>query len=71
MMDAVHRYEGIVSEEVRRSHGVKAQIRIGINSGEVVVRAIGSDLRMDYSAWERARTSRAVWSSWPTRAPRY
>ena len=26
------------------------QIRVGINSGEVVVRAIGSDLRMDYSA---------------------
>ncbi|MEE9559649.1 MAG: AAA family ATPase [Acidiferrobacterales bacterium] len=89
MMEAVHRYEGTVSEvrgdgvmalfgapvahedhaqracyaaldmqaairryaeEVRRSHGVKAQIRVGLNSGEVVVRAIGSDLRMDYAA---------------------
>jgi len=29
---------------------VPMQIRVGINSGEVVVRAIGSDLRMDYSA---------------------
>ena len=36
--------------ELRREHGVEAQIRIGLNSGEVVVRAIGSDLRMDYSA---------------------
>jgi tetratricopeptide (TPR) repeat protein len=26
------------------------QVRIGLNSGEVVVRAIGSDLRMDYTA---------------------
>ncbi len=88
MMDAVHRYEGTVSEvrgdgimaifgapvahedhaqracyaaldmqaavrryseEVIHTHGVKPQIRIGLNSGEVVVRAIGSDLRVDYS----------------------
>src|SRR4030095_788117 len=35
---------------LRREHGVEFQIRIGLNSGEVVVRAIGSDLRMDYSA---------------------
>ena len=26
------------------------QIRVGLNSGEVVVRAIGSDLHMDYTA---------------------
>jgi tetratricopeptide (TPR) repeat protein len=29
---------------------VNVQIRVGLNSGEVVVRAIGSDLRMDYTA---------------------
>jgi len=29
---------------------VNVQIRIGLNSGEVVVRAIGSDLHMDYTA---------------------
>jgi len=29
---------------------VEVQIRVGVNSGEVVVRSIGSDLRMDYSA---------------------
>ena len=37
----------------RRSGGRTAspiQIRVGLNSGEVVVRAIGSDLRMDYTA---------------------
>jgi hypothetical protein len=29
---------------------VNVQIRVGLNSGEVVVRAIGSDLHMDYTA---------------------
>jgi class 3 adenylate cyclase/tetratricopeptide (TPR) repeat protein len=89
LMDAVHRYEGMVnqvmgdgimalfgaplahedhavracysalrmqeairhySDELRRSQGAEVQIRVGLNSGEVVVRAIGSDLRMDYTA---------------------
>ena len=89
MMDAVHRYEGIVNqvlgdgimalfgapvahedhavracyaalalqtamrryaEDVRRSHGLEMLARVGLNSGEVVVRAIGNDLHMDYSA---------------------
>ena len=31
-------------------HGVPVHIRVGLNSGEVVVRAIGSDLHMDYTA---------------------
>jgi class 3 adenylate cyclase/tetratricopeptide (TPR) repeat protein len=38
------------AEEVRRSHGMEMQARVGLNSGEVVVRAIGNDLHMDYSA---------------------
>jgi class 3 adenylate cyclase/predicted ATPase len=38
------------AEEVRRSHGLSLEIRVGLNSGEVVVRAIGSDLHMDYTA---------------------
>src|SRR5713101_7820013 len=46
MQEAIRCY----SEEVRRGHGVEVQIRIGLNSGEVVVRAIGNDLHMDYSA---------------------
>src|SRR2546421_5288154 len=46
MQEAMRRY----SAEVRRTHGVEVQIRVGLNSGEVVVRAIGNDLHMDYSA---------------------
>ena len=36
--------------EVQRTHGVPLQMRVGLNAGEVVVRAIGNDLHMDYSA---------------------
>ena len=38
------------AEEVRRTQGLELQMRVGLNSGEVVVRAIGNDLHMDYSA---------------------
>jgi tetratricopeptide (TPR) repeat protein len=38
------------AEEVRRAQGMLLQLRVGLNSGEVVVRAIGNDLHMDYSA---------------------
>jgi class 3 adenylate cyclase/tetratricopeptide (TPR) repeat protein len=41
---------GSLSEDLERRVGVPVQIRIGLNSGEVVVRTIGNDLRMDYSA---------------------
>ena len=46
MQESVCRY----AEAARRVHGVEVQIRVGLNSGEVVVRAVGSDLRMDYTA---------------------
>jgi class 3 adenylate cyclase/tetratricopeptide (TPR) repeat protein len=46
MQESVKKY----AEEVRRSHAAVVKIRVGLNSGEVVVRAIGSDLRMDYTA---------------------
>ncbi|OGK77313.1 MAG: hypothetical protein A2X52_07685 [Candidatus Rokubacteria bacterium GWC2_70_16] len=46
MQDSVKRY----AEGVRRTEGIPIQIRVGLNSGEVVVRSIGSDLRMDYTA---------------------
>jgi class 3 adenylate cyclase len=46
MQDGVRHY----SEELRRARGVEVQIRVGVNSGEVVVHLIGSDLRMDYTA---------------------
>jgi class 3 adenylate cyclase/tetratricopeptide (TPR) repeat protein len=38
------------TDEVRRTRGLELRIRVGLNSGEVVVRAIGNDLHMDYSA---------------------
>jgi class 3 adenylate cyclase len=38
------------TEQVRRTHGLELRMRVGLNSGEVVVRAIGNDLHMDYSA---------------------
>jgi class 3 adenylate cyclase/tetratricopeptide (TPR) repeat protein len=46
MQESVKRY----TEDVRRVEGIPIQIRVGLNSGEVVVRSIGSDLHMDYSA---------------------
>ncbi|MGO8868566.1 MAG: adenylate/guanylate cyclase domain-containing protein, partial [Alphaproteobacteria bacterium] len=45
MQENIKRY----AEGVRRSEGILIQIRVGLNSGEVVVRSIGSDLRMDYT----------------------
>jgi len=46
MQETVKRY----AEEVRRGQGITVRIRVGLNSGDVVVRAVGSDLRMDYTA---------------------
>src|SRR3989441_1048023 len=46
MQAAMRRY----AEDVRRPHGLEMQARVGLNSGEVVVRAISNDLHMDYSA---------------------
>jgi predicted ATPase/class 3 adenylate cyclase len=46
VQEAIRRY----NEAVRRAHGITVQIRVGLNSGEVIVRAIGNDLHMDYSA---------------------
>jgi class 3 adenylate cyclase len=46
MQTALRRY----SDDVRRTQGLTLQIRVGLNSGEVVVRTISNDLHMDYSA---------------------
>jgi class 3 adenylate cyclase/tetratricopeptide (TPR) repeat protein len=46
MQESVNRY----ADQVRRTEGVPIQIRVGLNSGEVVVGAIGNDLKMDYTA---------------------
>src|SRR5215472_7673127 len=46
MQDAIGQY----AQELRRQQGLDVQIRVGLNSGEVVVRSIGSNLHMEYSA---------------------
>jgi class 3 adenylate cyclase/tetratricopeptide (TPR) repeat protein len=46
MHEAIRQY----TEELRRTYGAEVQIRVGLNSGDVVVRSIGSDLHMDYTA---------------------
>src|SRR5437867_3779894 len=46
----MHETVGGYAEELRRTQGLDVQIRVGLNSGEVVVRAIDNDLHMDYSA---------------------
>jgi len=38
------------SEQLRQKHGVEIRLRIGLNTGLVVVGRIGDDLRMDYTA---------------------
>jgi len=45
MQEAVCRY----ADEVQHSHGVHVAIRVGLNSGEIVVTTIGNDLHMDYT----------------------
>jgi class 3 adenylate cyclase/predicted ATPase len=46
MQESVKKY----AENVQKTEGIPIQIRVGVNSGEVVVRSIGSDLKMDYTA---------------------
>jgi class 3 adenylate cyclase/tetratricopeptide (TPR) repeat protein len=46
MQESVKRH----AEEVHRTAGIPLHIRVGVNSGEVVVRSISSDLHMDYTA---------------------
>jgi class 3 adenylate cyclase len=45
MQASVQRY----AEDLRRAAGVPVSIRVGLNSGEVVLRSIGSDLRMGFA----------------------
>jgi class 3 adenylate cyclase len=37
-------------EKLKKEYGIKFRMRIGLNSGPVVVGSIGDDLRMDYTA---------------------
>jgi hypothetical protein len=72
MQESVAQY----AEEVFRSHGVPVQIRVGLNSGEVVVRAIGrrrsgrssrrrAGVRSRRASGRRARERRAIELSRP------
>ncbi|MGH7822339.1 MAG: adenylate/guanylate cyclase domain-containing protein [Candidatus Binatia bacterium] len=46
LRDELRRY----ADELRRTRGLNFFVRMGLNSGEVVVGKIGDDLRMDYTA---------------------
>src|SRR5260221_4993527 len=46
LLDAARDY----AEEVRRDHGIDFAIRVGINTGLVVVGNVGSDLKFEYTA---------------------
>jgi class 3 adenylate cyclase len=45
LSDELRRY----ADELRRTRGLNFSVRMGLNSGEVVVGKIGDDLRMDYT----------------------
>ncbi|KRR18785.1 ATP-binding protein [Bradyrhizobium retamae] len=45
MQQTIARY----AEEIRRAYGAPITIRVGINSGEIVVSSINNDLYMDYT----------------------
>ncbi len=47
---AIQRSLQALSNEARASHGIELLGRVGLNSGDVLVRAIGNDLSMDYDA---------------------
>jgi class 3 adenylate cyclase len=57
---ALRRY----SDEVRRTQGLAVDFRVGLNSGEVVVRALDNDLHMDYQPLDRRYTWRRAWNNW-------
>src|SRR5436190_11474854 len=46
LRDELRRY----ADELRRTAALNFSVRMGLNSGEVVVGKIGDDLRMDYTA---------------------
>jgi class 3 adenylate cyclase/tetratricopeptide (TPR) repeat protein len=46
----MQRRVNLYADEIQRAGGTPVHIRVGLNSGEVVVSFIGSDLHMDYTA---------------------
>jgi class 3 adenylate cyclase/tetratricopeptide (TPR) repeat protein len=47
---SVQKAIGDYGEKIKRDRGVEFKMRIGLNSGPVIVGSIGDDLRMDYTA---------------------
>ncbi|MDF2781769.1 MAG: family ATPase, partial [Geminicoccaceae bacterium] len=47
---AIQRAMQVQAAELRGAHGVEVSARVGLHSGEVLVRTIGNDLSMDYDA---------------------
>jgi len=47
---AIQKAIRVYGKEIRQRYGVDFRVRIGLNTGSVVVGAIGDDLRMDYTA---------------------
>ncbi|HSA81838.1 MAG TPA: alpha/beta fold hydrolase [Geminicoccaceae bacterium] len=47
---AIQRAMQVRAAELRGAHGVEISARVGLHSGEVLVRTIGNDLSMDYDA---------------------
>jgi len=45
MQESIARY----SEEIQSTYGVPIMVRVGVNSGEIVISAIGNDLHMEYT----------------------
>ena len=60
---AIQRAMGTYAEKIMLQNGVDFQMRIGLNSGSVLVGTIGDDLRMDYfmgeSYWNPGRPDKA------------
>ena len=54
----MQRRVAVYADELQRAGGTPIQIRVGLNSGEVVVRSIGSDLRMDPRSAAARRAAR-------------
>jgi adenylate cyclase len=40
----------VLNEEIRQEHGIVFEMRIGINSGNVIVGAIGCDMKLEYTS---------------------
>ncbi len=47
---SIQKSMGEYGERVAKDYGIEFKMRIGLNSGPVIVGAIGDDLRMDYTA---------------------